>query len=148
MLTNDYLKKREVKWKRYYKALRLIKQSDDFGPKYDIDLLQQKLRISLEETKQITNSLIKNKKVKIVDDKFVPILKCDICGKELDIYDIGNEISNGFNYGSKYDGNFIDIELCTNCYDKIIDKILPLFNNNPMKNYDELRQYQYNNEPY
>ena len=48
---------------------------------------------------------------------------CDCCGKEFDDYDKNNCAGIYFSpqYGSKYDGEKFDIDLCIDCMDKIID---------------------------
>lgn len=49
---------------------------------------------------------------------------CNICGKEFDIWD--NQESFGFHhlyvgYGSKFDGSHIDVDLCCDCFDELMD---------------------------
>lgn len=57
------------------------------------------------------------------------ILKCDFCGKELN--ELDSQENFGFHYqhigyGSRYDGESIDIDLCCNCFDKMMsDYVLP-----------------------
>lgn len=48
---------------------------------------------------------------------------CNICGKELDIYDkeANYHIHTKMSYGSKYDMSEIDIHICTECLDNMID---------------------------
>jgi len=56
---------------------------------------------------------------------------CNMCGKEFDMCDYIGEY--GFkryvNFGSKYDGDYISIDLCCGCMDKFIEscKINPVF---------------------
>ena len=56
---------------------------------------------------------------------------CNMCGKEFDTWDMQEGFyihSSYIGYGSKYDGGSLDIDLCCNCMDKIIDacKIFPV----------------------
>ena len=60
-------------------------------------------------------------------------LFCNMCEKELDElhadtfglhYDVG--------YGSKYDGSKINLDLCCDCFDNLIDTILPNCKLNPI----------------
>ena len=49
---------------------------------------------------------------------------CNKCGKKMDVFDI----QEGFfkrirlGYGSKYDGDMLDLDLCCACADKLIDE--------------------------
>ena len=60
---------------------------------------------------------------------------CNICGKELDMYEEENtgKIKIPFHYGSKYDGRVMKLSLCSACYDSVADciinhsKIIPEF---------------------
>lgn len=56
--------------------------------------------------------------------------KCNMCGKTMDTYDRNLDMSFGrsIGYGSKYDGEIFDIDLCCDCFDKLVDfcKIPPL----------------------
>lgn len=48
---------------------------------------------------------------------------CNKCGKEMDIFDLQEKFSlqRNIQYGSKYDGAYLDIDLCCNCMDELID---------------------------
>lgn len=53
------------------------------------------------------------------------ILKCDFCGKELN--ELDSQENFGFHYqhigyGSQYDGESIDIDLCCDCFDKMMSE--------------------------
>lgn len=50
---------------------------------------------------------------------------CTMCGKKLDMWDEQENFSfsSHIGYGSKYDTTIIDIRLCCDCFDKIIDNI-------------------------
>lgn len=49
---------------------------------------------------------------------------CNICGSKMDFWDIqeDNTIHNKLGYGSKYDGEEIEIHFCCECVDKLIDR--------------------------
>ena len=70
------------------------------------------------------------KKVK-VEDK-MKISKCDICGKVLDEFDLQENFGlhyNNIGYGSKFDGEKINIDMCCGCFDKMmIEYIIPKIN--------------------
>lgn len=48
---------------------------------------------------------------------------CNICGRKMDFWDIqeDNKIHKTAGYGSKYDGEKIELHFCCDCLDKIID---------------------------
>ena len=75
---------------------------------------------------------------KVIANSFSKPLICSMCGKELNIFDIQENFvfSHHFGYGSKFDYKKIDIRLCCECMDKVLDKVLPMFNNNPMEECD------------
>lgn len=54
------------------------------------------------------------------------VRKCNICGKELDFYDIQEKLSfhSHMGYGSKFDLCNIDIDLCCNCFDQLMDEYI------------------------
>ncbi len=49
---------------------------------------------------------------------------CDLCGKELDFWDEQENYSihKEVGYGSKYDGEVIDLRFCCGCFDKLVDQ--------------------------
>lgn len=53
----------------------------------------------------------------------IPHRICNCCGKEMDFFDIQEDftISRKVGYGSKYDMMIIDLHLCGDCFDKIVD---------------------------
>lgn len=58
-------------------------------------------------------------------------LICNMCGKELDLWDEQENFSvvnYNIGFGSKYDGCELRLDLCCDCMDKIIDqcKISPV----------------------
>lgn len=52
------------------------------------------------------------------------VIYCNICGKKFDIYDESSEafINTEMGYGSKYDGEQVDFDICNKCMDELIDK--------------------------
>lgn len=58
---------------------------------------------------------------------------CNKCGKQLDILDLqqGFHIENRLGYGSKYDDDNLELDLCCKCMDELIDscKIHPTTSN-------------------
>jgi len=57
-------------------------------------------------------------------------VKCNICGKELDFWDFTEDysIKRRLGYGTKYDGDDLELHICCDCMDKLIDgcKISPI----------------------
>jgi hypothetical protein len=51
---------------------------------------------------------------------------CNKCGKELDMWDMqeGFRMYRRFGYGTKYDGDTVDLNLCCDCIEKLIDSCL------------------------
>lgn len=50
-----------------------------------------------------------------------------MCGKELDMWDLQEDFSfnHHVGYGSKYDCDVIHLALCCDCFDKVMDYIVP-----------------------
>ena len=47
---------------------------------------------------------------------------CNVCGQALDEQEhIGLHTKIG--YGSRHDGDIIDLDICCNCFDSLIDKL-------------------------
>lgn len=63
------------------------------------------------------------------NSKFV----CNLCGKEFDIWDKQENftIQTDFGFGTKFDGDRLNLHLCCNCMEKIVDscKISPVIEN-------------------
>lgn len=59
---------------------------------------------------------------------------CNVCNKEFDMCDeyaeLGIHMQVG--YGSKFDGDNIDLDLCCGCFDKLMDKFIPICKINPI----------------
>ncbi len=55
---------------------------------------------------------------------------CSHCGKELDFFDQQQDFSihKHIGYGSIYDGDYVDLHLCCECFDKAVAecKISPI----------------------
>lgn len=51
-------------------------------------------------------------------------LYCNRCGKKMDIFDIQQRFSfqQQLSYGSKYDGDNLDFDICCDCMDKLIEE--------------------------
>lgn len=57
-----------------------------------------------------------------------------MCGKQFDIWDEQENfgIHHLVGYGSKYDGERIEMDLCCDCFDKIIDTLIPMCVHSPI----------------
>lgn len=53
------------------------------------------------------------------------IIKCDMCGKKFDDWDEESSltIDRCMGYGSRRDGEHVHIDICANCFDKLLDDI-------------------------
>lgn len=50
---------------------------------------------------------------------------CNMCGKQMNVcerYDCVS-ISESLGYGSKFDGEYIEIDFCPKCFDDLIEKL-------------------------
>ena len=64
---------------------------------------------------------------------------CSICGKEFDIWDKqeGFGLHHNVGYGSKFDGDQINVNLCCSCFDELMDTyILPKCKVSPIEEGD------------
>ena len=53
----------------------------------------------------------------------VLVCKCNICGKEIpDIERDHFSIKGRIGYGSKHDGDELELDICNDCLDKLIEK--------------------------
>ena len=63
---------------------------------------------------------------------------CNMCGKDFDRLDERGNL--GFHYkvgyGSVYDGEDINLDLCCDCFDELIEYIVTKCKINPIKNID------------
>lgn len=64
--------------------------------------------------------------------------KCNMCGKDFDMWDEQEDFcfEHVIGYGSKYDMHKVDLKLCCDCFDKVMDFILPQCKDDPMTEYD------------
>ncbi len=60
--------------------------------------------------------------------------KCTMCGKEFDLWDEQENFcfDHHIGYGSKYDGDKVRLNLCCDCFDKVIDTIIPMCKESPI----------------
>lgn len=63
---------------------------------------------------------------------------CNVCGKEFDMWDEQEDLGlhTRFGYGTKFDGDSIDLDICCNCFDKLMDKFIPMCKINPITGMD------------
>lgn len=61
-----------------------------------------------------------------------------MCGKTLDEIDKDQDFhfKQWIGYGSRYDMNIFESRLCCDCFDKILDVVLPMFKINPLTEYE------------
>lgn len=59
---------------------------------------------------------------------------CNLCGKEFDEWDKKEwfGLHTRVGYGSKFDGDGIDLDLCCECFDKLMDKLISECKINPI----------------
>lgn len=61
---------------------------------------------------------------------------CNMCGKDFDEFDIQNNfgIHKKVLYGSNFDGGVINLDLCCDCFDKLMEEyILPNAKHDPVE---------------
>lgn len=60
--------------------------------------------------------------------------KCNMCGKEFDFWDEQENFCFEYQigYGSVHDGENLSLNLCCDCFDKVIDMIAPQCKINPL----------------
>lgn len=51
---------------------------------------------------------------------------CNMCGKDFDMWDEQENFGLHYNvgYGSKFDGEVINADLCCDCFDKLMDSYI------------------------
>ena len=85
----------------------------------------------------------KKEKPKIAD------IKCTMCGKKFDIWDISlgdNQYDIFVNYPSKHDLKRLKFNFCVNCFDKVLDTIIPMCKLNPVAEEDWLDAVRKNSD--
>lgn len=67
-----------------------------------------------------------------------PQKRCTMCNKIFDEWDLQEDFSyqKWIGYGSVHDTEYLDIQLCCNCFDKILAFILKNSVNDPLTDYD------------
>ncbi len=135
-------KERARKWQIYRAAKNWIKPSSPFrmmGEKenyYTKSMFAKCLDISKEEAEKVIAKLIEEKKLEKTEEGIYKAVRiCTMCGHYFDDWDLeaNNYIYHYFGFGSKKDDKIFEADLCCDCYDKIIDKIIPLFPLYPLK---------------
>lgn len=69
-------------------------------------------------------------------------IRCTMCNKILNEFDINGDFSyhKWIGYGSKYDENRLDVELCGECFDKVVSFIVNNSATNPLKEYEDRQE--------
>lgn len=67
--------------------------------------------------------------------------KCTMCGKEFDMWDEQENFcfEHNVGYGSKYDMEKVNVNLCCDCFDKVMDMIIPMCKESPIIHTEELQ---------
>ena len=137
---------KKKKWNIYYKACDWIRPTIDdvlnIKYFYNIDSFIEKFKISKEDAEKLIERLVtEGKLIKTKNEGIYEAVRiCSICGKKFDEYDCqeNHYIHNFFGYGSKYDMDELEVDLCCKCYDNIVDIILSKTNNKGLKKYDPI----------
>jgi hypothetical protein len=63
---------------------------------------------------------------------------CTMCSKVLDEIDKEQDFhfKQWIGYGSKHNLNIFEARLCCDCFDKVLDAVLPMFKSNPLTEYE------------
>lgn len=127
------------KWMIYHDACDWIRPVvngvHDDERVYKVNTFKKRYRINTEDANLLINKLIEvGKLVKIDEGTYEAIRKCTMCGKEFDYWDrVENHyIYYDFGYGSKYDKDELEADLCCDCYDKVVDFIKSKSKINPI----------------
>ena len=78
---------------------------------------------------------------------------CNLCGKKMDMWDVqeGFGFNGNIGYGSKYDGEKLNLDLCCDCMDKLIESCVIAFKNSPffcsLSDSNKLPNFKYNVKP-
>lgn len=59
---------------------------------------------------------------------------CTMCGKQMDEFDLQEHFGFDYSvgYGSKHDGEILHADLCCNCFDTLLDHMIPLCKTSPI----------------
>ena len=84
-----------------------------------------------------------------LDSKKLSECYCNMCGKQLDEWDIQEDYSADYRvgYGSKYDKCRIQIQLCCECFDKVMDWLRPQCRIEPIVGVVQYQNPQFNMTP-
>lgn len=134
---------REEKWSLYYEICDWITPRELPG---DDPVIYKKLdfmsefHLSDDDVNKIIEKLISDKKLMKAEkeDEYIAIKVCDICGRTYEFLDVQASKSNTIylGFGSKYDLNIFNYDVCCECFDKMIDLVLPLFPKSPLDECD------------
>lgn len=64
---------------------------------------------------------------------------CNVCGKEFDVFDKQENFNihtGEIGYGSRYDGDSINLDMCCDCFDKLMEDLIPKCKINPHEEKD------------
>lgn len=69
---------------------------------------------------------------------------CSCCGKELDFFDLQNDfyVHKQIGYGSVYDGSELELCLCSECFDIVINSCVNTFKKSPIRSSAEVSECQ------
>lgn len=73
---------------------------------------------------------------KDADDMAKGLTRCNVCGKTVEqVFENQMSISihDRVGYGSKHDGSMLDLDICPDCFDKLIDSFAEKCAINPIK---------------
>lgn len=70
----------------------------------------------------------------IAEGERLNLKNCSMCGKDFNVWDeqAGFCFKSRIGYGSIYDGEVICMDLCCECFDKIMEIIIPMCRVNPI----------------
>lgn len=80
-------------------------------------------------------------KMKIKRIKAKAVKWCNLCGKKFELWDKEENFCfhRRVGYGSAYDGYLLNLNLCCNCFDRLMDELVPKCEINPLSDpYAEL----------
>lgn len=68
--------------------------------------------------------------------------RCTMCNRILNEFDINGDFSyhKWIGYGSRYDENRLDVELCGECFDKVVSFIVNNSATNPLREYEDRQE--------
>ena len=157
---------RARKWRLYHMAEAFVNPKPEWGEEtnlFTVEGFVEYFGIPEEEAGCLIDKLVETKKLAETEEKgtYKAIRVCSICGKRFDNLDIQEDhrIKHYFGYGSRYDLQIFEADLCLSCFDKIIDMVLPLFPSSPLREYDNyadpmdgkpsiLEAWERDNDPY